>query len=58
LAHDAMRVCETEEQLVEQSLELLGDKQQRNAMGEAAGLVAEGNRGALAKLVAIIAGLI
>jgi 3-deoxy-D-manno-octulosonic-acid transferase len=58
LSHDAMRVCETGEQLVEQSLELLGDQHQRDAMGEAAGLVAGANRGALAKLVAIIAGFI
>tara|TARA_B110000238_G_scaffold44725_1_gene48298 strand:+ start:448 stop:1767 length:1320 start_codon:yes stop_codon:yes gene_type:complete len=58
LSHDAMRVCETGEQLVEQSLELLGDQHQRDAMGEAAGFVAGANRGALAKLVAIIAGFI
>ena len=58
LANDAMRLCETEQQLVDQSLELLGNQQQRDAMGRAAGRVVEANRGALEKLVVIIAGLI
>ncbi len=52
---DAMRVCKDASELAEQCLGLFKRKQRREKMGNAAHLIAEANRGALDKLVALIA---
>jgi 3-deoxy-D-manno-octulosonic-acid transferase len=53
---DAMVVCSDAGQLAEAVLRLLQNEVLRREMGEAARGVAEANRGALAKLLALIAG--
>lgn len=54
LQADAMAVCDSAEQLAGQALELFQDSQRRQQMGAAARCVAEANRGALERLLAIV----
>jgi 3-deoxy-D-manno-octulosonic-acid transferase len=50
----AMQVCESSDQLAKQALELLQNQQRCAEMGSAARRIAEANRGALDKLIALI----
>jgi 3-deoxy-D-manno-octulosonic-acid transferase len=54
LAADAMQVCDSAETLAEQMMQLLQNPQRRDAMGKSARQIAEANRGALEKLMAVI----
>lgn len=54
LAADGMLVCNDAAELAEQCIALLGNKERRQEMGNAARLVAEANRGALDKLMSVI----
>ena len=54
LAADGMLVCHDADDLAEQCIALLGNKDRRQEMGNAARLVAEANRGALDKLMSVI----
>jgi 3-deoxy-D-manno-octulosonic-acid transferase len=54
LAADAMQVCDSAETLAEQMIKLLQNPQRRDAMGKSARQIAEANRGALEKLMAVI----
>ena len=54
LAADGMLVCHDADDLAEQCIALLGNKDRRQEMGNAARLVAEANRGALDKLTSVI----
>ena len=54
LAADGMLVCHDVDDLAEQCIALLGNKDRRQEMGNAARLVAEANRGALDKLMSVI----
>lgn len=54
LGGDAMQICDSAEQLTEQVVELLNDQQRRADMGSSARRIAEANRGALDKLIALI----
>ncbi|MDB4076529.1 lipid IV(A) 3-deoxy-D-manno-octulosonic acid transferase [Porticoccaceae bacterium] len=54
LAADGMLVCNDGAELAEQCIALLGNKERRQEMGNAARLVAEANRGALDKLMSVI----
>lgn len=55
LEADAMRVCDNADSLTQQCVELINHKPLREAMGNAAQNVAEANRGALKRLLAVIA---
>ena len=55
LEADAMRVCDNADSLAQQCVELINHKPLREAMGNAAQNVAEANRGALKRLLAVIA---
>ena len=50
-----MKVCQDVDDLAHQSVMLLQDERHRNQMGEAARHVAVANRGALDRLLALIA---
>jgi 3-deoxy-D-manno-octulosonic-acid transferase len=54
LVGGAMQICDSADQLAEQVVELLNDQQRRAEMGSSARLIAEANRGALDKLIALI----
>jgi 3-deoxy-D-manno-octulosonic-acid transferase len=51
---DAMVVCDSAESLAGQCTALFDDQQRRSGMGKAARLIAEANRGALDRLLAVI----
>jgi 3-deoxy-D-manno-octulosonic-acid transferase len=51
---DAMVVCDSAESLAGQCTALFDDQQRRSEMGKAARLIAEANRGALDRLLAVI----
>ncbi len=51
---DAMVVCDSAESLAGQCIALFDDQQRRSEMGKAARLIAEANRGALDRLLALI----
>jgi len=50
----AMKVCDSDASLADECLDLLQNDEQRRTMGDAAQQVAEENRGALSKLLAIV----
>ena len=54
LQSDAMAVCDSAEQLAGQAVELFQDSLRRQEMGAAARRVAEANRGALERLLALV----
>jgi 3-deoxy-D-manno-octulosonic-acid transferase len=49
-----MSVCGSAERLAEQAIGLFENQQRRTEMGDAARLIAEANRGALERLMAVI----
>ena len=55
LAADAMRVCDNADSLAQQCVELINNQPRRETMGSAAHKVAETNRGALDRLLKVIA---
>lgn len=54
LKGDAMQICHSADQLAEQAVELFENQPRRVEMGNAARRIAEANRGALDKLIALI----
>ncbi len=54
IAGDAMQICDSGEKLAEQMIDLLQNPQRREAMTHSARQIAEANRGALDKLLAVI----
>ena len=50
----AMAICHNADQLAERCVELFQDRQLRSEMGSAAQRIAEANRGALEKLLALV----
>ena len=54
LEGNAMKVCHNADQLAERCVELFQDRQLRSEMGSAAQRIAEANRGALEKLLALV----
>jgi len=55
LEAEAMQVCDNADSLAQHCIDLLNNQQQRQTMGDAGVNVAEDNRGALVRLLAVIA---
>ena len=55
LAADAMQICDNAQSLAQQCVELINNQPLRETMGSAAHKVAETNRGALDRLLAVVA---